>query len=148
MNDLQAAIEKAPSRAKIFDLEKWILAECAPLEIKYVDHFSHGVYGREMIVPAGAVVTGDIHKFENMNVLLEGRMSVLTEDGVKTVESGFMIVSPPGTKRVAYCHTACRWLTIHGTFETDVSKIEAHFIAHNEQEFIEFCEEQKLLKGE
>lgn len=144
MNEIQAS-----NRAQVFNMEKMIRDELPPVEIKYKDHFSYGVYGREMIIEqAGTVVTGHIHKQENMNVLLEGEILVLTESGVKQFKAGEVIVSPPGTKRVAYCVTPIRWLTIHGTFEKDVAKIEAEFVAHSEQEFLEFCEQNQLLIGE
>ena len=129
-------------------LEAAIRRELPLIEGEVVNHFSHGVYGRELRIPAGSVIVGHIHKFTNMNVLLEGVMTVITESGPQRVGPGFLVVSPPGTKRAAYAHTDCRWLTVHGTHETDVDKIEQHFIAHNEQEYLAFCEQQKLLTEE
>jgi len=127
-------------------LEQAIRNELPLIDGEVVNHFSHGVYGRELRVPAGSVIVGHIHKFENMNVLLEGEMTVITEDGPKRIGPGFLIVSPPGTKRAAYAHTDCRWLTVHGTHETNIDLIESEFIVHSEQEYIAFCEQQKLLK--
>lgn len=131
-----------------FALEQSIRKELQLIDGEVVHHHSYGVYGRELRVPAGSVIVGHIHKYENMNVLLEGEMSVVTDEGVKRVGPGFMVVSPPGTKRSAYAHTDCRWLTVHGTHETDVDKIEAQFIVHSEQEYLAFCDQQKLLRGE
>ncbi|NML62940.1 hypothetical protein HHL21_18020 [Massilia sp. RP-1-19] len=136
-----------PSREQIFDLEEH-LRSMPQVEMPVTNHFSHGVYGRELLIPAGSVLTGHIHKFTNMNVLLEGEMSVSTEDGVQRVGAGFVVVSPPGTKRVAYAHTDCRWLTVHGTNETDIDAIEREFVVHTEQEYLAFRETQQLLKGE
>ncbi len=136
-----------PTRAQVFALEQ-SMREMPPVEMPVTNHFSHGVYGREIFIPAGSVLTGHIHKHTNMNVLLEGDMSVLTEDGMQRVGAGFVVVSPPGTKRAAYAHTDCRWLTVHGTRETDVGVIEREFIVHTEQEYLAFCETQQLLTGE
>lgn len=132
-----------PTRAQVYEFEGAI-RQLPSIDPVTVNHFSHGVYGREMRVPAGSVISGHIHKFENLNVLLEGEMSVLTEDGIKRVQAGFVVVSPPGTKRIAYAHTDCRWLTIHGTEDRDLDKIEQKFIAHTEQDYIAFCEQQAL----
>lgn len=141
-------ITAATATEQAVALEAAIRAELPLLEGEVVHHRSHGVYGRELRVPAGAVVVGHIHKFTNMNVLLEGEMTVVTEAGPQRVGPGFMVVSPPGTKRAAYAHTDCRWLTIHGTHETDLDKIEQQFIAHTEQDYLAFCAEQKkLLEG-
>lgn len=135
------------AQAQAFALEHAIRAELPTIEMPVKNHFSHGVYGRELLIPAGTVLVGHIHKFENMNVLLEGEMLVTTENGPQRVGAGHLVVSPPGTKRVALALTDCRWLTIHGTHDTDVDKIERQFIAHSEQEYLAFCEEQKLLEG-
>lgn len=140
-------IKPCPTRTQVVELER-AMRELPPVEMPVTNHFSHGVYGREIFIPAGSVLTGHIHKFTNMNVLLEGDMSVLTEEGMQRVGAGFVVVSPPGTKRAAYAHTDCRWLTIHGTHETEVEVIEREFVAHSEQEFLAFCEQQQLLKGE
>lgn len=139
----------ASSIAQAVALEQAIRSELPLVEGEVINHFSHGVYGRELRIPAGAVIVGHIHKFENMNVLLEGDMTVITDQGPQRVGPGFLIVSPPGTKRAAYAHTDCRWLTVHGTHETDVDTIEQQFIVHSEQEYLAFqAEQRQLLKGE
>lgn len=131
-------------RARVFALEEAIRRDLQPVDMPVVDHFSHGVYGRELRIPAGTILTGKIHKFDNLNVLLEGEMLVLTDQGAKRVRAGHLEVSPPGTKRAALTLTDCRWLTVHGTYETDVDKIEAKFIAQTDQDYLAFCEQLKL----
>lgn len=109
------------------------------LELKVVNYFSYGVYARELHIPAGTLLTGEIHKLENLNILSKGDISVLTENGVIRIEAPFTIVSPSGTKRIAYAHTDCIWTTIHGTFEKDINKIKQYFIASSEKEYLEYC---------
>lgn len=137
----------APSIPQLVELEA-MLRQMPPADMPVTNHFSHGVYGRELFIPAGTVLTGKIHKFSCMNVLLSGEIAVLTNDGVKRVTAGFVEVSPPGTKRVGYAITDTRWLTIHGTHEKDVAQIEQEFIAQDEHEFIAFCAQQLQIKGE
>jgi len=133
--------------ARVFALEAAIARELEPVEMPVTNHFSHGVYARELLIPAGTVATGKIHKHESLNVLLEGELLVLTDAGPKRVLPGHMEVSPPGTKRAVFAVTDCRWLTVHGTHKTDVDEIEAEFIAQNEQEYLQFRREQLQLKG-
>lgn len=116
------------------------------IELKVRHYFSHGVYARELHIPAGVTLTGEVHKFENLNILSQGDISVSTEDGIVRVQAPFTIVSPPGTKRIAYTHSDCIWTTIHGTFETDVDKIKDIFIAASEQEYLDYCGQTLLLK--
>jgi quercetin dioxygenase-like cupin family protein len=134
-------------RNRVLALEEAIRRDLDPVEMPVQHHFSHGVYGRELFIPAGTVLTGKIHKLDNLNILLEGELLVLTDQGVKHVKAGHVEVSPPGTKRAAYALTDTRWLTVHGTHKTDVDDIEAEFVAQTEQEFLEFCGDQLKLKG-
>jgi len=115
------------------------------LDLPLKHYFAPGVYARELFIPAGTLLTGRIHKYENLNILSSGEMAVLTEDGMKRVSAPFTVVSPPGTKRIAYAFTDCVWTTILATDETDPVAIEAEFTAGSEQEFLEFVEQQKLI---
>ena len=135
------------AHSQAFALEQAIRDELPLLDGEVLHHHSYGVYGRELRVKAGSVIVGHIHKFTNMNVLLEGEMTIATDDGPMRVGPGFPVVSPPGTKRAAYAHTDCRWLTVHGTHETDLAMIEQQFIVHTDQEYLTFCEQQLKLKG-
>lgn len=140
-------IKPNPTRKQLEDFEA-LLRQLPPADTPVVNYFSDGVYARELFIPKGTVLTGKIHKFTNLNIMISGELSVLTEDGMKRVKAPFVVVSPPGTKRVAYAHEDTRWITIHGTEETDVEKIEHQFVVDSEQQYLEFVDEQKLLKGE
>lgn len=114
------------------------------LELPVTHYFSQGVYARELFIPKGTTLTGKIHKYSQLNIMSKGDMSVLTEDGIVRVQAPFTIISPPGTKRIAYAHEDTVWTTIHGTEETDVHKIEDQFIAQNETEYAAFLEQAKV----
>lgn len=130
------------------DRDKVALIEAEMLKHEQIDipirhYFSPGVYAREITIPAGTLLTGRIHKFEQLNILSGGEISVSTEDGMQRVAAPFTVVSPPGTKRIAYAHTECTWTTILATEETDPELIEAKFTVATEQEFLEFA--QKMI---
>lgn len=129
------------TREKVNRIEQslWHMPEVC-IEIIPVHYFSPGICAREITIPAGATVVGKIHKYEQLNILSKGDISVLTEEGIKRVQAPFTVVSPPGTKRIAYAHSECVWTTILATDETDVEKIEAHFVVETEAEYLEFCE--------
>lgn len=140
MNELQHSVG---IRQKVYAAEAW-MREMPQIELKVIHHFSKGVYARELHIPAGVILTGEIHKFKNLNILSAGKMQVLTEDGIVEVEAPFTVVSPEGTKRIAHALTDCVWTTIHGTDEVDIDVIEKHFIAKSEQEWLEFCNANQL----
>lgn len=130
-------------RQKVHLLESELLKQ-PQVEMPVNHYFSQGVYARELTIPADTVLTGEIHKYQQLNILSKGDISVLTENGVIRVQAPFTIVSPPGTKRIAYAHTECVWTTIHGTEETNLEKIELHFIAKDELEYLEHCKKLSI----
>jgi hypothetical protein len=119
-----------------------------PLEMPVKHYFSDGVYARELFIPKGTLLTGKIHKYPQFNIMSKGDLSVLTEEGIVRVQAPFAIVSPAGTKRIAYAHEDTVWTTVHGTDETDLDKIEAHFIAQSEEEFAAFVEQAAIERIE
>ena len=142
MNEL-VSLDNLNTRDKIFAAEAF-MREQPQVEIPVKHYFSQGVYAREITIPAGVILTGDIHKFTQLNILSKGRMQVYTEEGIREVEAPFTVVSPPGTKRIAHTLTECVWTTIHGTDETDVNEIEKVFIAKSENEWLEFSKSAQL----
>ncbi len=114
------------------------------IELKVYSYFSHGVYARELHIPAGVILTGEIHKYENLNILTKGKIKVSIGDEIEMIEAPFIVVSPPGTKRVAQAITDCIWITIHGTFERNVEKIKEQFIAGSYQEWLSFSKQDQL----
>lgn len=130
---------KSIRRGIIFDLQKK-MEEMPQVELEVVHNFSKGLYARELHIPAGTLLVGKIHKFKNLNILSQGDISILTEDGPKRIKAPYTVVSEPGAKRVGFAHTDCVWTTIHATEETDVDKIENEVIAKDYGEV--FSDEQ------
>lgn len=134
-------------RSKIFLLEKQILA-LPQIEIKTTHHHAPGVYVREVFIPKDSVVTGAIHKKEHLNILSQGEMSVMTEDGLKRVKASSVIKSMPGIKRAGYAHEDSVWLTIchNPENEQDVLKLEEMFTTNSYDDFLKFMEQQEAPK--
>jgi hypothetical protein len=93
--------------------------------------FAPGIYARELTIPAGTWLTGKIHRGAHLNIISAGRISVLTEHGVKTLEAPCTLVSDAGIKRAGYAHTDTVWTCIHANPEDckDLDLLEAKFIA-------------------
>lgn len=96
-------------------------------------HFAPSVYGREMLIPAGGVIVGKIHRHAHLNVVIRGKAKVVTEFGEKIVNGGDVFVSEPGTKRAVYAIEDTVWLTIHPNQSDtqDLKQIEDYVIAPN-----------------
>lgn len=131
------------TRERVNELEA-AMRQMETVELPVVHHFSPGVYARELFIPKGTVLTGKIHKYAQLNIMSAGDLSVLTEDGIVRVQAPFTVVSPAGTKRVAFAHEDTVWTTVHGTDETDLDKIEDLLIAQDDAEYLSFCDQLKI----
>lgn len=118
----------------------------APFQPEIVHHFAPGLYAREMRLPGGAVITSKVHKFPGLSILSKGSMLLYLDDGsTRFISAGFHIVAPAGARRVALALEDVVWTCMHPTNETDLEKIEAHFIAQTVDEYLAFAREQQQL---
>ena len=116
-------------RKTVTDFEEALL-ELPQIDLPLQHHFAEGIYGREMFVPAGSAFTGKVHKTEHMSILLSGEMLIKsTEAGSDRIIAPCMFVSPPNTKKAGFAVTDCIFMTIHGTHERDLDKIELELIS-------------------
>jgi len=128
-NDLVIQGPNPVTREQVMALEEAMLAMPEQIELETQHHFAPGIYVRELLIPAGTVLTGKIHRHELMNILVSGTIQVTTDNGVSELTGPKIYNSPPGMKKAAYAITDVIWLNIHPTTETDLVKIEDEFIA-------------------
>lgn len=101
-----------------------------PQEELPVQHeFLQGIYMRTVLMKAGLVVVGKIHKQEHVAIISQGRASVVTEHGVVEMEAPFMFKSPAGVQRALLIHEDMVWTTVHRSEHTDLAKLEEQLIA-------------------
>jgi hypothetical protein len=137
--------ELVPSREMILALEEE-MRKLPPGEAPVTHHFCEGVYAREMFIPKGTMLTGKIHRFAHINIISKGDITVLTEHGMKRIKAPCTLISQPGIKRAGYAHEDTVWTTIHPTHETDLEKLEEHFIAKDFSEFPQVEADKLCLK--
>lgn len=128
-------------------LERW--KGLPQVDCPLVHRFTPGLYSREVQVPAGTWIITKVHKTEHQFVLASGTCLVWTEaDGVQRVNAGDVGVTKPGTRRVVYTPTGCRWVTFHPTNETDVDVIERAVIysPENDDKALEAAAEVGQIK--
>lgn len=75
--------------------------------------FLPGIYIRRIRIPEGTALTGAIHKEACYNMVLWGRMIVVTEEGSREVNGPAQFVSPAGSKRAGIALTDCDWINVH-----------------------------------
>lgn len=100
-------------RARIFDLERVMLAADMHADCPVRNLFSPGQYRREVTIPAGVLLIGAEHKTRHLNILSRGRIVVWTETGMRELVAPFEFWSEPGTKRAGYAIEESVWTTVH-----------------------------------
>ncbi|HUT76403.1 MAG TPA: hypothetical protein VM285_01890 [Polyangia bacterium] len=100
-----------------------------PSLLRLTHRFTPGLYTRECFIPAGTLVVTKIHKTEHPFAILQGHLSVYSEEGgAGYLEGPYLGVTQPGTQRVIFAHTDSVWVTFHPTLKTDPAEIEADII--------------------
>lgn len=105
------------------ELAKFEQIDC-PLE----HFFAPGVYVRSIFMPSGSIVIGKIHRTEHLNIIEQGSVMLIGEDGSREILSApCTFVSKAGVQKVLQILEDCRWKTVHvnATNETDIPTLEA-----------------------
>lgn len=124
-------------QAKLERLGEWIATRppvVAPLVHRFTPRQGEngGVYLREICMPKGAVIIGQEHTTEHFNIVLSGLALVLIDGKLSTVKAGDVFKSGAGVRKALLIKEEMRWITVHGTDETDVSKIEKKLTVQSE----------------
>jgi hypothetical protein len=133
-------------RSKVINLETELL-KLPQVDAKLEHFFARGVYARALHIPKGCTLTGKIHKYSQINVLLKGKMAIASVEGMKEMVAGDIIESGPGVKRAGYAHEDSVWLTIHGTHERDLERLEDELISPSFESYDKFLLEAKPCLG-
>lgn len=99
-------------RRKILALEDSIIENLELCELEVIHLFAHGTYTRELLIPKGVVLTGEIHRHSCINIITEGRLRVVTADGTVDIVAPCSFVSEPGVKKAGYALENTRWINV------------------------------------
>lgn len=97
-------------------------AECS------VSHyFGHHIYIREVTIPAGVLAVGHYQKEKHNNIMLSGKIAMITDDGVKILTAPLIFEGEPGRKIGLALETVV-WQNIWATDETDIEVLEDMYL--------------------
>lgn len=144
-------LRDAPKLADIQRLHA-MLGLMPQVHIEPKHYFANGMYGRELLMPAGTLIVGKIHKHEHLAIMVYGDILVYTEAGGKKRLKGYnMMVSPAETKRVVYPFEDTLWITIHldPTGKRNADALEPELITPDDQQTLEAFAQEFLehMKG-
>ena len=100
--------------------------------LKLTHHFTSinqkygcGLYARELFIPKGSVIIGKIHRQHHLNIVLKGKISVITETGKKYFEAPCIFDALPGGQKVGYAEEDTIWVNVHLTEYLGEDKLDA-----------------------
>lgn len=148
MNDLRAArhhdYQPADMREKVLVLEAEI-EKLPQVDCPVRHHFAPGIYAREITIPKGTVLTGAIHKMQNLAILSAGRLRLVTDDGTVEIAAPHILTVMPGQKNAAYALEDSVWTNFFPTDETDPEKLVEILTESRACELIGGCENRQLI---
>jgi hypothetical protein len=114
---------------RVEDLEAAILASGETVDLLAVHHFAEGTYTRELLIPAGVVLTGKIHRHSCINILAKGTIVVTDGGAPREISAPHTFVSPAGAKKAGFALTDVVWINVHPWVgEPDLELIEQQVI--------------------
>lgn len=131
---------KTSNRAKILECEEKY-KDLPQVDIPPIHHIHGGMYGREITIPKGTILTGQIYKFDHFDIMVSGDITVSTDTGETKRLTGFnLFKGMHGKKRAGYAHEDTRWITFHPFHSADMDgeKIQTAITAKDFEELATF----------
>lgn len=125
IEDLTAAMQKCPEK----------------VELEVMHHFGDHTYCRTVLMKAGDIVAGKIHKKEHIVIISAGLAKVVSEEfGSQDLRAPLIFKSPPGARRALLIIEDMVWTTIHDnpTNTQDLKILEEMLIAKDYSE-VQLC---------
>lgn len=134
--------EVVERRHNIQQLEQYLLT-CEQADMPLEHFFAAGLYARKLTIPKNCVLTGAIHKYQHIAILLKGHILVSSEFGKQELKAGDLFITEPGTKRAIAALEDSEFLTVHATTATTVQEAEETLVTNDRCEFERFIEAPK-----
>jgi len=139
MND-----RETPMLKRVESLETAML-KLPQSEIPVRNFEGDNIYAREIEVPAGTFLTGGLHKYDHISILVKGKLLYWTlDDDEASILNGYSVnITKAGTKRVVYVLEDSIWITSHHVPGNDrtAEDARAYLTAVSYEEYVKFKEE-------
>lgn len=93
-----------------------------------------GVLARTVLMPKGDIVVGELHKYENISILVKGELKVWVNGEVKHIKAPYMVKSNANTRKVFYILEDAIWTSTHRVNSENLEEIEEEIIINVERE--------------
>ena len=136
---LQKGFDVTNIRNKLDDFQQSAIdgirdGELDEADIPCTEFFSDGCYGRQVFIPKGTALVGEIHATEWIIVVSRGLIRVVDETGTRTIDATkqpVTFISPAGVKRAGYTLEDTWWTGFRATPLTDEASIRKEHLVDN-----------------
>jgi hypothetical protein len=105
--------QRLPVIDRIESLEKYLLT-LPQAEAPLKEYFGDRVYVRERLFKKGTFITGRVHKYDHVSIMVSGELSMWTaEDGLVNLKGYNAVRAKSGVKRVGFVVEDTLWITAH-----------------------------------
>ena len=106
----------APMDERVLALQSRMLAMPKhQIVIEPRHYFADGLYAREVTLPEGSTAIGYRHAQEHICIISQGRVQVVSEDGVREIAAPATMVIPAGRKNCVHALEETVWTTVHAS---------------------------------
>lgn len=84
-----------------------------PAKTELREHFAHGTYTRELLMPKGTCLTGKIHRYSCINIVSLGSIRCVTDEGEYIVEAPHIFVSGDNVCKAIYAVEDSILINVH-----------------------------------
>lgn len=106
-------------------------------EVPVTEFFSDGCYGRQVMIPKGTCLVGEIHVTEWIIVVSRGKIMIKSEEGetiIDATEQPVTFISPAGVKRAGYALEDTWWAGFRATPLTSEEEIRKEHLVDTYQQ--------------
>ena len=130
--------ELGKNRDEVIDVVENIIANQPQVECPLTHRFTPNMYIREVFIPAGTIVTSEIHKKEHPYVVSMGIITLWDgEGGELTISAPYTGITKENTRRVALVHKDCIFTTFHVTDAKTIEEAENDIFVDYDNELME-----------
>ena len=108
------------------------------VEIPVSHEFANGMYVRQITIPKGTLAISAYHKFGQFDIMLTGRMSIITDEGISEIVAPYCKMSNHGLKRFGYAYEDTIWLDVRPLQEMPVDEAEKFLFTDSYKELCAF----------
>lgn len=129
-------------KEKMAKLESAMKETGLQIDLEPKHYFAHGTYTRELFLPAGTILTGKIHRHSCINIISQGKILVVTDEGEYEITAPHTFVSGAGVKKAGCVLEDTIWINVHPwSGKQDLALIEKEVIVPT----LELLENQQCL---